>query len=206
MNTHDDENAVITLNVGGKRYQTTKATLCTAIPNVNNGTGEHHQHEHFFTALFNSNFSLQTVSSKYGTEVFIDRDGTHFRYILNYLRSMASGSDTIQYSLPFHQKQVIDELKIEATFYMLEHLLRVLESEDYLVGQTVLRGIFQDTIIIRSRIHEQCLHQYLMDTLHEMKLTNVKIHDNRSWRLVFRASQSGFSARAFHDGNFVTES
>jgi hypothetical protein len=51
---------------------------------------------------------------------FIDRDGTHFRYILNYLRD---GNTYI----PADNQHVLDELYEEVQFYQLEGLLQKLE-------------------------------------------------------------------------------
>ena len=67
-------------------------------------------------------------SGKYNVEkdedgrYFIDRDGTHFRYILNFLRD---GSTYI----PFNNKQLVDELYEEVKFYQIEKLLARLEEE-----------------------------------------------------------------------------
>ena len=52
---------------------------------------------------------------------FIDRDGTHFRYILNYLRD---GNTYI----PVDNQQVIDELYEEVTFYNIHNLQEKLDS------------------------------------------------------------------------------
>lgn len=78
----------ITLNVGGSIFYTTRSTL----------------------TIQNSFFSGLYASSK-ADYIFIDRDGTHFRYILNFLR----GSTV----LPINN-EVLQELLIEADFYCLE--------------------------------------------------------------------------------------
>ena len=52
---------------------------------------------------------------------FIDRDGTHFRYILNYLR------DGNTY-LPVDNQQLIDELYEEVCFYGIEPLITKLDQ------------------------------------------------------------------------------
>jgi uncharacterized protein YjbI with pentapeptide repeats len=53
---------------------------------------------------------------------FIDRDGTHFRYILNYLRD---GNTYI----PFDNQQLVDELYEEVQFFNIEGLLHKLDAE-----------------------------------------------------------------------------
>ena len=55
--------------------------------------------------------------------VFIDRDGTHFRYILNYLRDGGVQLD----ALP-RNRQVLRELKSEAIFFQLHGLVQQIEK------------------------------------------------------------------------------
>lgn len=52
---------------------------------------------------------------------FIDRDGTHFRYILNYLR------DGNTY-LPTENNQMVNELYEEVCFYGIEDLMNKLDA------------------------------------------------------------------------------
>jgi hypothetical protein len=52
---------------------------------------------------------------------FIDRDGTHFRYVLNYLRG------SVKTQLP-DDKKVISELMEECEFYQLEVFVIVFNS------------------------------------------------------------------------------
>jgi len=53
---------------------------------------------------------------------FIDRDGTHFRYILNYLRD----GGISEVSIP--NKSTQEELLTEAKFYQLPGLVEYLEE------------------------------------------------------------------------------
>ncbi|KAF2068648.1 hypothetical protein CYY_010027 [Polysphondylium violaceum] len=62
----------ITLNIGGVKHQTTKATL-SKIPNS------------FFDLMLSGQINIKPMTNEPNT-YFIDRDGTHFNYILNYLR------------------------------------------------------------------------------------------------------------------------
>ena len=62
----------VKLNVGGHRFETTLTTLGAA--------GE----SSMLTAMFSGRHELQTNDD---SEVFIDRDGTHFGQILNLLRN-----------------------------------------------------------------------------------------------------------------------
>ena len=61
------------------------------------------------------------VSTDEDGRYFIDRDGTHFRYILNYLR------DGNTY-LPVDNPQLIDELYEEVCFFGIEDLISKLDQ------------------------------------------------------------------------------
>lgn len=76
MNGHTDGkrdrdiSEIVKLNVGGVIFVTTRTTLCSKGKN-------------FFTGLLNGNIP----STKYEDCLFIDRDGEHFKPVLEYLRS-----------------------------------------------------------------------------------------------------------------------
>jgi hypothetical protein len=61
---------IIELNIGGHLFTTTVGTLIS-------------QKETFFEKLFSGKFA---VTRDHEQRIFIDRDGSYFRYILNYLR------------------------------------------------------------------------------------------------------------------------
>jgi len=71
-------------------------------------------------AMFSGRHNIKIESD--GT-VFIDRDGTHFRYILNYLRDGCLKTD----ALP-RNRQVLRELRNEAVYYQLHGLLQQIEK------------------------------------------------------------------------------
>lgn len=89
---------MITLNIGGTIFLTTKETLSKG--------------SHFFSNL---------VQYSDDTNFFIDRDGTHFRFVLNFLRGSTY--------LP-KQRDILLELLQEADFYCLEelktHIIKIL--------------------------------------------------------------------------------
>jgi hypothetical protein len=66
----------VELNVGGSRFTTTVSTLTRDA-------------DSFFAKMFSGRFELKRDSAGSLT-AFIDRDGTHFRHVLNYLRDGAS--------------------------------------------------------------------------------------------------------------------
>eukprot|EP01084_Bolivina_argentea_P300684 518549_1 len=101
-----DSSCIIKLNIGGVNFMTTKQTLL----NVKDS---------YFTARFGGKFAMgpQLQDGSY----FIDRDGTHFRLILNFLR------DT-QVLLPNNRSQ-LQELKVECKFYNLESLNKSIDRK-----------------------------------------------------------------------------
>ena len=103
---------------------------------------------------------------------FIDRDGTHFRYILNYLR-------TGQLIVP-KDEIIRRELLAEADFYRVEGIIKALTARP-----------FQNSVILSS---EQC--QTLMNWLKETGA--IKDNTMASDNLLYRASCNGWAASNFH--------
>ena len=58
--------------------------------------------------------------------VFIDRDGTHFRYVLNYLRDGGVNMDCLP-----RNRQMLKELRKEAVYYQLHGLVQQIEKYLY---------------------------------------------------------------------------
>ena len=99
------EQQIITLNVGGVSFATTRCTLC----NIKST---------YFARRFKGQYDEgPTLNRQY----FIDRDATHFRYILQYLRDG-------KVVLP----EVMSDLKqllIEAKFYGMDSMVQGIETE-----------------------------------------------------------------------------
>ncbi|CAG8765492.1 10232_t:CDS:1, partial [Racocetra persica] len=93
-------NTIVTLNVGGVLYTTTKDTLL--------------KHKSFFSGLFSNNFSISLDSNG---NSFIDRNGELFKYVLEFLRNNALPKRTIS------NKALLEELLQEAEFYCIEDLI-----------------------------------------------------------------------------------
>lgn len=87
---------VIELNVGGHYFCTSLATLLL-------------RPDTYFVEIFKRKPELASS----GKPIFIDRDGTYFRYILNFIRGCTD--------LP-SDKQFLRELLVEASFYHLPEL------------------------------------------------------------------------------------
>ena len=93
---------IVNLNVGGRLFTTSVRTL-TKDPNS------------MLAAMFSGGFDVERSSD--GTFI-IDRDGKHFRYILNYLRDG-------ELILP-EEEIFLKELEAEAKFYQIQGILNEL--------------------------------------------------------------------------------
>jgi len=69
------------------------------------------------SAMFSGRFNLPKDNNG---SIFIDRDGTHFRYILNYLRDKSV-------NLP-NDKTLYKDLLNEAIFYQMEEFVDILKE------------------------------------------------------------------------------
>jgi len=117
-------------------------------------------------AMFSGRFD--TKPSEDGS-YFIDRDGTHFRHILNYLRSG-------QLTVP-DDKILRRELLAEAEFYQVEGIISELTARP-----------FKDSVILSSDQRET-----LMNWLKETQALN-NTRDNLFFGLLYRASRDGWAA------------
>lgn len=98
----------INLNVGGALFSTTVGSLRM-------------QKDSFFDLMFSGRFPIAYDSEK---RVFIDRDGTHFRHILNYLRQAGKGWTPEKLGL---NKAELQQLRDEAEFYMLKPIVKLID-------------------------------------------------------------------------------
>jgi hypothetical protein len=108
----------IHLNVGGNIHVTTGSTL---------GKVEY--------------FRKLIEGASEGESIFVDRDGTHFRYILNWIR----GSDVLPESL-----EVLRELCVETDFYMLDDMKRMLNFKIE-HSQTVVEALTHLSTVIQQK-------------------------------------------------------
>lgn len=100
----------IKLDVGGNIFTTSILTLTR-------------ESDSMLAAMFSGRHDI--ISEPDGC-VFIDRDGTHFRYVLNYLRDGGVQMD----SLP-RNRQLLKELRKEAVYYQLHGLIQQIEKHLY---------------------------------------------------------------------------
>ena len=144
--------SIVKLNVGGQHFTTSLQTL-TRDPNS------------MLAAMFSGRHKLETTEDG---SFFIDRDGTYFRFILNYLRN---GELILPDGATF-----LKELEAEAKFYQLQGILDEL--------QRTAPKEFEESVILTNEGHRRVLKTWLP----------IK----SEWRLLFRASRDGFAALAFH--------
>ena len=150
---HVHFSSTIQLNVGGHRFTTSLQTL-TKDPNS------------MLAAMFSGKFEMKPADDG---AFFIDRDGTHFRFILNYLRS---GELILPEGATF-----LKELKAEAKFYQIQGIL------DELVPKAPQN--FEESVILTTEEHRSVLSGWLPQQYGR-------------WQLLMRASQDGFQAQTFH--------
>ena len=95
---------IVTLNIGGQVFSTTAKTLT--------------KEECLFTKLLSGRYQLVEVQGA----IFIDRDPTHFRKILNYLR-------TNTFIRPTSTEECA-EILLEAEHYQISTLIKQLKNEN----------------------------------------------------------------------------
>ncbi|KAI9306863.1 hypothetical protein BJ944DRAFT_38868 [Cunninghamella echinulata] len=95
----------IKLNIGGKIFETTLATL-------------QRDHSSLLATMFSGKHPLEPSSDG---SYFIDRDPTHFRLVLNYLRDLRLPPTVIQHH------STCQELLQEAYFYQIDGLIKILQ-------------------------------------------------------------------------------
>ena len=154
--------STIKLNVGGQHFTTSVQTL-TKDPNS------------MLAAMFSGKFDMKP--SEDGS-FFIDRDGTHFRFILNFLRT---GKLTLPEGATFTK-----ELEEEAEFYQIQGLIDALRPAKLTVKACTADEPFRESTILTNVEYRKILKGWL---------TEVLVGE---WRLLFRASRDGFAASAFH--------
>ena len=154
--------STIKLNVGGQYFTTSVQTL-TKDPNS------------MLAAMFSGKFDMKP--SEDGS-FFIDRDGTHFRFILNFLRT---GKLTLPEGATFTK-----ELEEEAEFYQIQGLIDALRSAKLTAKVCMPDEPFRESTILTNVEYRKILKGWLPEVL------------VGEWRLLFRASRDGFAASAFH--------
>ena len=148
--------STITLNVGGQYFTTTLQTLTK-----DKGSMLH--------AMFSGRHDSKPAEDG---SYFIDRDGTHFRYILNYLR-------TGRLLLP-KDELVREELLEEAEFYQIHDILEELRHPP--------NQPFKDSTILSTEHKQVLINNFLKEQL----------SGESNFVLIYRASRDGWHSSKFH--------
>ena len=143
---------IVKLNVGGQYFTTSRQTL-TSDP------------KSMLAAMFSGRHKQETTGDG---SFFIDRDGTHFRFLVNYLRN---GELILPEGATF-----LKELEAEAKFYQLQGILDALKPKEP----------FEESVILTNEEHRRVLKSWLPEAM------------KGEYRLLFRASRDGFAASTFH--------
>ena len=117
--------STVKLNIGGHHF-TTSLQILTKDPNS------------ILAAMFSGKFEMKPCEDGV---FFIDRDGTHFRFILNYLRS---GKLVLPEGATCHK-----ELEAEAKFHQIQGILNQMKC------------IFEDSEILTDEDHRRLLKSWL---------------------------------------------
>jgi hypothetical protein len=121
--SHTFQNSTIVLSVGGHRFETSRQTLTSV-----SGT--------YLASMFSGRFPLTPNAEG---AYFIDRDGRHFHYILNFLRDPVERYK-LNADLTEGQRE---ELMVELEYFgLLDRMLPYQAQER--VGQSLLRGACVD--------------------------------------------------------------
>ena len=153
--------STVNLNVGGHCFKTSVQTL-TKDPNT------------MLAAMFSGKFEMKPCEDG---SFFIDRDGTHFRFILNYLRT---GKLTLPGGAAFLQ-----ELLEEAEFYQIQGIIDELRVSQPTVQASKPAKTFEESVLLTNENHQSVLKGWLPS-------------QGGKWRLLYRASRDGFAAAVFH--------
>ena len=148
---------IVKLNVGGQYFTTSLQTL-TRDPNSMLG------------AMFSGRHEVRATEDG---SFFIDRDGTYFRFILNYLRN---GELILPEGATF-----LEELKAEARFYQLQGLLDELRVFKFL-------KVLEKSVVLTAAEDRRVLIGWIP----------LEYTLEGEWLLLYRASRDGSYGSAFH--------
>ncbi|CAL2033956.1 unnamed protein product [Caenorhabditis brenneri] len=122
---------IVKLNIGGTIFQTTRSTLT--------------KFDGFFKTMFETNVPVTT--DNFGA-FFIDRDPTHFRLILNFMRD----GDV---ELPTCKKE-IKEISNEAQYYLLNGLVKLCSKQSEVQPNTEMFKVLHSNLeVFHAMLHSK---------------------------------------------------
>jgi hypothetical protein len=160
---------LVHLNIGGQYFCTRLETLLTQVPDDDDNL-DAELVDTWFSKLLSGNFDIDRDEQG---RIFIDRDGSNFKYILNYLRAKGNLEQCV---IPFEKPIVMRELIIEADFYSLPALKSALSGKSS-------SAFLNSTLMNRSFV--RTLKSWLPR--------------DSEWIVQYRGRRDGFKAKDFHD-------
>ena len=146
----------IKLNVGGNIYQTSLETL-TKHP------------ESLLAELFSGRFNLKQGSDGC---YFVDRDGTHFRHILNYLRS---GTAPVLSVLKTDAEEILQEAEYYGLIGLVKAINNKLDGDDANGGDNVKEeGAVKESGTVDETRKELCSTEEKLNLFLNLLDTNLK--------------------------------
>ena len=161
--------STVNLDVGGQHFTATVQTL-TKDPNS------------MLAAMFSGKFEMKPSDD---SSFFIDRDGTHFRFILNFLHT---GKLTLPEGATFTK-----ELEEEAEFCQIQELIDALRPAKLTVEVCSFGSSFAESIILTNIQHRRVLKGWLHKAM------------GGEWHLLFRASQDQALLRQYFIQSVTTK-
>ena len=123
----------------------------------------------YFQSLFSQQWQLEKHPED--DSIFIDRDGTLFRYILQYFRTGLVPID-------LNDALLRRDLTNEAKFYKIDSLVQLLETD------SEEKKLYLDTKILSLN--------------YQIELNRLFGNNNQQWKLIYRGSRDGYTAKVFH--------
>ncbi|KAL9651198.1 hypothetical protein ABK040_008269 [Willaertia magna] len=108
------DDKIITINVGGTLYTTYQSTVSNPINNK----------EHLLSLIFKNENQIP-ITKDYNNNIFIDRNGTLFSFILDYLRV---NGNTNKIAFPLNDAYLMEQLENEIEFFQLDDLYELLKG------------------------------------------------------------------------------
>ncbi|KAL9649988.1 hypothetical protein ABK040_003106 [Willaertia magna] len=177
------DGSIIKLNIGGKLFNVLKETLCTKIKKSkkeDSKENDEYYPEHMLSAMISGLFELLKDENE---NIFIDRDGTYFIYILNYLRAEGIKG---KYSLPsINDECALRCLYIEAQYYQIEGLIEELE-------------LIMPSLKIMSEVDKYFPNTNILDYKQIFQLNAWIGNCKQEWNLLWQGTRDGFNANIFH--------
>jgi len=145
--------SIVHFNIGGKRYSTSTTTLLRDPRSM-------------LASILNQREEKQLIAD--GREIFIDRNGKLFSYVLDYLRDGCSNL-----CLP-NDEHLLERLSREADFYQISELTKIVKSKLGKIAKyqpTMKIGIFVKFTV--NAMNNLMMQEYF-DMMNDVRYADVK--------------------------------